>query len=331
MDSLSSGSIKTMISSLQNYILNEISASCPENIRPDSVIDEIENISASHPWFIKEHLIYALKTFAEGLHLLDIGFLGNEKFLSGKKIGFWFRPLAPCEGLPHLLVAMLGGAVCEIITDRCNRRMLDYFIRMFENFPSVVKATYSFQESSFSNDISAIVVVGEKPSSLQIKYFSKYPVFLETAERFGKEMILSGIETQSELDEISLDLGMYFGRSIYNKSILIVPENYNFENLKVAFENFAHYSNHSRYFNHYEYRKAGFMVGSRTFIDTGVFLFTPGISSASYISVIQYYVDKIRNCDRNFINNGVFKSEPFGMRMFKSLPEFFNFITSLSN
>lgn len=331
MDSLSSGSSKSKIASLQNFILNGISSDGIENVQSNSLMEEIENISVFHPWFIKEHLIYALRTFAEGLSCIDIDFMQSQKQLQGSKIGFWYRPLSPVEGLPHFLAALQRGANCEIITDRYNRRLLEFFFRVFKSYLSIPEERYSFQESSFSRDASAIVVIGEKPLPVQLGYISKHPIFLETAERFGNELIITGSETQQNLDMMAIELGMYFGRSIYNKSVLRVPENYKFEKLTEALKKFEHYSNHSRYFNHYEYRKAGFIVGRKAFTDTGTFLLTPAADTVRYISVIQYFVSKDEIFESDIADVELSNADSFEMRMFKSLPEFCKFISTLSN
>lgn len=331
MESLSSGSSKTKITSLQNYILNGISSNDIENLQSNSLMEEIENISVSHPWFIKEHLIFALKTFAEGVSRIDIDFIKSPNQLQGKKIGFWYRPLSPCEGLPHLMVALQHGVSCEIITDRYNRQLLEFFFRAFRSYLSIPEERYFFQEGSFSRDASAIVVIGEKPLPVQLGYISKHPIFLETAERFDNELIITGSETQQNLDVMAIELGMYFGRSIYNKTVLRVPVNYKFGKLTEALKKFERYSNHSRYFNHYEYRKAGFIVGRKAFTDTGIFLLTPAADAIRYMSVIQYFVSKDEILGSDIADVELSNSDSFEMRMFKSLPEFCKFISTLSN
>lgn len=331
MESLSSGSSKIKITSLQNYILNGISSDDIENIQTNSLMEEIKNISLSHPWFIEEHLIYAFRIFAEGLSRIDLDIIQGKNQFQGKKIGFWYRPLSPCEGLPHFLAALQCGANCEIITDRNNRGLLEFFFRVFRDYLSIPEERYSFKEGSFSRDASAIVVIGEKPLPVQLGYISKHPIFLETAERFGNELIITGSETQQNLDEMAIELGMYFGRSIYNKFVLRVPKNYKFEKLTQALKKFEHYNKHSRYFNHYEYRKAGFIVGRKSFTDTGVFLLTPAADTVRYMSVIQYFVSKDEIHESDIADVELSNSDSFEKRMFKSLPEFCKFISTLRN
>lgn len=318
-----------MISELKNYILSEISAGDNNNDQTNSSLNEIENIAATHPWFTKEHLIYALSSFAEGLPRYKSYFEHDEKHQHRKKVGFWFRPLSPCEGLPHLLFALKLGISCEIVTDIYNKRLLDFYISLFRFFSTESQISCSFVDNKFGKDLSAIVVIGETPSQLQMEYLSRQSVFFETAERFGNKLKITGNETPSELKMIAHDLGIYFGRSIFNKSVLIVPENYNFEGLAEALQSFMMYSNHSRYFNHYEYRKAGFIVGKKNFIDTGIFLLTPAEHIKRHTSVIQYFVSKSEASDNNVkIDKGDI-SELFGLRMFDSLPEFSKLILSL--
>lgn len=247
----------------------------------------IEQVDGNHPWFSKPHLLMALQSFETGLNTGELSGFRKIRQDHDKSLGFWIRPLSPLEGAMPLFLSLLNGFRCIVKTETVEQPLYKSFFQLVENiFPGISKKM-EFSDRPLG-PVSGYVIAGERPNDIHMSYFGKKPVFTEIVSENISSAILTGDETSEELDALATDISMYFGRSIHNVTELNVPESYDFNNLLSSLKRFEWYSDHSRYFNHYEYRKAAYLVSGEPFIDNGFLLLRKTSSASRFTGVLNY-------------------------------------------
>jgi hypothetical protein len=105
--------------------------------------------------------------------------------------------------------------------------------------------------------------------------------------------ILTGQETDKELESLADDVYQYFGLGCRNVTKIFVPEHYNFEHLLHVFKKYNHLADHQKYRNNYDYNLAMHLLNSRYYMSNESLLLVEDASPFSPISQLhyQYYKD----------------------------------------
>lgn len=294
-------------------IFSDCRGSQLEKHASDSICGELnllfDDVAYAHPWFIRHHIDYAFLTLIETSDKEDIN-PPSIRPPNNKSLAFWMRPESPFDGIELIISGIHAGFRCVIKTNETDRSLYRGILGLLqERFPGM-KERVELVDHPFG-EVDAFVIVGENPTPSQLDYLKRKPVFMDTADQDHALAVLTGNENSEELDLLATDLCMYFGRSRYNTAELLVPEGYNFDDLLTSVENYRSHANHSRYYNHYEYRKAAFMVSGEAFIDNGFLLFIKGKQLARHVGVVNYSEYESSDLQKlNFKGNQIFKAKP---------------------
>ena len=124
-------------------------------------------------------------------------------------------------------------------------------------------------------------------------YFGKYPHILRRNRTSCA--VLSGTETEAELQSLACDVFAYFGLGCRSVSKLYVPQGYDMAALAGQLAKAsAPLMQTTCYKNNYDYHKAIYLVNRRPHLDTGSSLLVESEAAASPVSVVYYqtYADK---------------------------------------
>lgn len=133
----------------------------------------------------------------------------------------------------------------------------------------------------------AVIATGSNNSSRYFDYyFGKYPNIIRR-NRNGVA-VLTGNETEKELNALADDIFLYFGLGCRNVAKLFVPAGYDFTPLMDVLSARKEIADNNKYFNNYEYNKAIFMINGTQHFDTGNLLLTESSSFASPVSVLHF-------------------------------------------
>lgn len=252
----------------------------------EALNDLLEKVSFSHRWFTREFLDYAMNAFISNAAKNGPGSSFPWKS-NGKVLGFWMRPLSPFDGLDLLLLSLNAGYRCFIRSSETDAILYKGIIEMLQNRFPYLKGETEFIDHPFG-DVDGWVIAGEAPTNTQLAYFEKKPVFVDTVSQYHTMAVLTGEETPAQLDALADDLCVFFGRSKYSISKIVVPSEYDFSGLLKSLESYKQNGNHSGYFNHYEYRKAACIVSGEPFIDNGFMIIKKEIGESHNIGVVNY-------------------------------------------
>ncbi|MDR1758561.1 MAG: hypothetical protein LBR51_06360 [Bacteroidales bacterium] len=132
----------------------------------------------------------------------------------------------------------------------------------------------------------AVIATGSNNSARYFEYyFGKYPHI--TRKSRNSVAVLTGKESQSELEGLFLDTFLYFGLGCRSVSLLCVPKNYDFQPfLNICQQLGKELSQHHHYLNNLDYQRTLFLMNRTPFVDGGIALFTENAQLCSPISVV---------------------------------------------
>jgi hypothetical protein len=149
----------------------------------------------------------------------------------------------------------------------------------------------------------AYIATGSNNSSTYFEYyFAKYPHIIRRNRT--SVAILTGDETDEELDALADDVYQYFGLGCRNVTKIYVPRNYNFEQLINRFKKYNYLFDYQKYKNNYDYQLAVHLLNNKYYMSSGSLLLVEESSPFSPISQLHYeYYDDIMKVKDLLANN----------------------------
>ena len=133
----------------------------------------------------------------------------------------------------------------------------------------------------------AYIATGSNNSSRYFEYyFGKYPHIIR--KNRTSVAVLTGNETNEELDQLADDVYLFFGMGCRNVTKIYVPEKYDFVQLLNAFKKYDWLADHSKYKNNYDYQLASLIIGNKYYMTNGSIVLTENKSVFSPISQLNY-------------------------------------------
>ena len=239
-----------------------------------------------------------------------------------KDVGVIMAGNIPAVGFHDFLCVLLSGHKAVVKTSSDDALLI----------PSIAELLISI-DASFSDRIhilktplskyDAVIATGSNNSARYFEqYFGKYPNIIRKSRT--SVAILTGEETEQEIEGLAKDLFTYYGLGCRNVSKLLVTGNFNPQELIGALIKECEFlKNNAKYQNNIDYNKSIYIINKVPFLDGGTFLFKEDQSLHSPISVTFYEkfdsIDEIdRYIERNndeiqcVVSSQICRSVPFG-------------------
>ncbi|WKN45277.1 acyl-CoA reductase [Tunicatimonas pelagia] len=259
-----------------------------KNLDKNEQNELVQRARSDNAWFTEENVLLA----KEGLQR----YLSEEKLRqwvtdlptqpsSVKKIGLVMAGNIPWVGFHDLLTVLISGQHAMIKLSSQDSFLMRYIINIITELEPQLASLITVVDKL--NTADAIIATGGDNTSRYFEYyFAKYPHIIRK-NRTGVA-VLSGHETEKELNALGEDIFRYFGLGCRNVSKIFVPEEYNFESLFRTLEAYQTVAHHHKYNNNYDYNKSIYLVNREPFLDTGFALFRQSDQLVSPISVVYY-------------------------------------------
>jgi hypothetical protein len=243
----------------------------------------------TNTWFTEENINFSVDEISRTLQKENL-----ERWISAyqeqneerqpKKIGVILAGNIPLVGFHDFLSVLISGNIfigkLSSKDDKLLRIFADLLIETQPNFIDFIRF-----ETERLTDFDAVIATGSNNSARYFEYyFSKYPHIIR--KNRNSVAVLSGNETNEQLQLLADDIFRYFGLGCRNVSKLFLPENFE---LKRIFENCEKYRNitqHHKYSNNYGYNRSIFLMNSVTFWDNNFMLLTENQTYSSPVSVV---------------------------------------------
>ncbi|WP_420318369.1 acyl-CoA reductase [Ekhidna sp.] len=256
-----------------------------------SELDQLGAIAKSkNGWFTPKSVSQALK----GIQFM----LDNNKIqewtsrynlneVTPKIVGIVMAGNIPLVGFHDLLSVLISGHFAAIKPSSNDefliRTMIDWIVEIEPRF----KKNIEIREKLTS--IDAVIATGSDNTARYFEYYFKDIPNVIRKNRTSVA-ILSGKESDSELQSLGSDIFSYYGLGCRNVSKVFTPKGYDFRDSFPHFEAFSDISNHNKYRNNYDYYKSIFLVNKTPHLDTGFLLINTTDDLVSPISVLYHQV-----------------------------------------
>lgn len=247
--------------------------------------ETIHQTKLKNPWFTEQNTIHCLTYWVQHLTKNKIdNWLGTyhlTDLCSNKKIGLILAGNIPMVGFHDVLCVLLLGYSAKIKLSSKDSELIPQFLNSWkEILPSL---NFEFVEKLENYD--AIVATGSENTSTYFEYYFKNVPHIIRKNRTSVA-ILTGNETNEEIQALADDVFLYFGLGCRNVTQLFVPKGFKVDKLYENFNKYSEYANHFKYSSNYDYHKAIFLLNQEKFWDNNLFLIKESDELFSPLSVL---------------------------------------------
>lgn len=258
----------------------------------------MQRAASENAWFTPEFITLSLNNIAKQFlpevslqTLIQTYSIPNEN-TAPKKVGIVMAGNIPAVGFHDLLCTFLAGHQAYIKLSSKDTVLIKFFVKKLVEWNPAAEAYFVFAEMLKGCD--AYIATGSNNSSQYFThYFSKYPHIIRRNRT--SVAILTGEETEQELENLADDVYQFFGLGCRNVTQVYVPEGYNFEPLLKAFGKYNYLADHPKFKNNYDYNLAINLLNKRYFMSNESLLLVEDASPFSPIGQLHYQFYKDLN------------------------------------
>ncbi|MGI4727285.1 MAG: hypothetical protein ACRYGB_01840 [Janthinobacterium lividum] len=248
----------------------------------------IDNERQFNAWFTSENVLQAVQAIGKMLNAKNLEQWlpkNADTVFTGKKIGLVLAGNIPLVGFHDVLCVLASGHFAMIKASANDSRLISYILKQLVLLEPEFGNRYEFTERLAGFD--AVMATGSNNTSRYFEYyFGKVPNIIR--KNRNSLAVLSGEESEEDLQKLGHDIFDYFGLGCRSISKILVPKGYDFGQLFRAIEPFQPIINHHKYNNNYDYNKSIYLVNQNTHFDNGFLLLKQDEKIASPLAVVFY-------------------------------------------
>ena len=211
--------------------------------------------------------------------------------IGGKRVGLVMAGNIPLVGFHDLLSVFISGHRQTIKLSSKDDVLVKHLVKKLTDWDPRIQELISFADMLKGCD--AYIATGSNNSARYFEqYFSKYPNIIRRNRT--AVAVLSGKETETELQLLSDDIHQYFGLGCRNVTRLFVPDGYDFVPLLKSFGRYEYFGDHHKYKNNYDYQLSIALLNNVYYMTNGSTLLIEDNAIFSAISRLNYSFYKNR-------------------------------------
>lgn len=268
-------------------------------------------LSQSHNgWYTPEQVYFSIQSWAEALTAENL-----EKWLSRykdefaqhddrkeKTVALILAGNIPLVGFHDFLSVLITGNKALIKTSSNDQHLLPFLAKYLIAVDEDLKDKITFVEGKLEN-FDTVIATGSNNTSRYFEYYFKDKPSIIRKNR-NSAAILTGKETNEELENLGEDIFRYFGLGCRNVSKLFVPKGYSFDAFFQAIFKYQDVIHYEKYANNYDYNKAVFLMSNFKLLDNGFLTLKEDSSYASPISSVFYeYYESLEDLEKRLEND----------------------------
>jgi len=254
----------------------------------------IENDNIYNPWFTKDNILQSIKAIGESL--------GEEKIIQwikkypnlqqknkAKRIGVVTAGNIPLVGFHDFLCVLTSGNIFVGKLSSKDNRLLKFITDFITQENKKFEDFIFFTEDKLDK-FDAIIATGSNNTARYFEYyFGKYPHIIR--KNRNSIAVLNGNESNTDIENLGIDIFSYFGLGCRNVSKIFVPEDYCFDHFFEHIEKYNSIYQHNKYANNYDYNKSIYLMNRIQHLDNGFLILKEdtGISSPIGVVFFEYY------------------------------------------
>jgi hypothetical protein len=247
-----------------------------------------------NPWFTEDNIKMAIRGIGATLEYAKLKTWTKNYWLdppTPKTVALVLAGNIPLVGFHDLLSVLISGHRVQLKLSSKDSTLMRYVIKHLQWLEPSFEDRITVQDNTLHHFDAVIATGSDNTSRYFESYFSKYPHIIR--KNRTSCAILTGLETDEELQNLGTDIFSYFGLGCRNVSKLFIPEGFTVQTLLEAWTEFNPIIHHNKYCNNYDYQKSILLINRIPFFDNGYVLLQQSEKLVSPISVLyfDYYAD----------------------------------------
>ncbi len=242
-------------------------------------------------WFTPSNMEFALKQWSKNLqaeslqHFLSPYTIPASPKTGSKKVGIILPGNLPLVGFHDLFCVLLSGHTCIAKLSSEDSHLIKYLVEKLTAIEPTLKERIHFTENL--KNIDAVIATGSDNTNRYFEYyFGRLPhIFRKNRTSIA---VLSGTETQEEMEKLSDDLFIYFGLGCRNVSKLFVPEKFDLDHFFDGMKKHSELIHHHKYANNYNYYRTIYSMKLLPYFDNGFIVLKEDESLSSPVSIVHF-------------------------------------------
>jgi len=250
-----------------------------------------ENAERQNGWFTQSFIELAVSNIVNNflnpgpLNAFAAAYAIPDKPANLKKTGLVMAGNIPLVGFHDWLCIFLSGHQAFVKPSSKDLVLIKHIVEKLGEWDNEIKTQTVF--SDMLKGCDAYIATGSNNSARYFDYyFNKYPHIIRRNRT--SSAVLTGRETEAQLDKLADDVNLYFGLGCRNVTKLYVPANYDFVPLLAAFNKYSYFADYSKYKNNYDYQLAILLLNHKYYMSNGAILLVENESVFSAISLLHY-------------------------------------------
>ena len=254
-------------------------------------LESIEKAQIENPWFLKPNIQHAFLALAKMLNKDQLHEWSSLYHMNreAKTVGVIIPANIPLVGFYDFLCVLLSGNIFIGKLSSSNTVLLPFVAKVLCDINPKFENYIFFQNNL--DDVDLLIATGNDNSADYFNFLFQNKQKIIRKNR-NSVAVLNGLETEAQYTKLSHDIFMYFGLGCRNVSKIFVPKSFDFNHLKLVFQDSIDIKCQA-YLDNYNYQKTMLTMDSVDFLDFENLLLVESESINSPISVVyyQYYDD----------------------------------------
>jgi hypothetical protein len=252
----------------------------------------VEQEHIHNPWFTRQ---FVLRAVAGISRMLDRNIL--ERWLTGyplmtpspdgvKIVGTVMAGNIPLVGFHDLMSIVASGHKMLAKPSGKDERLPKKLVEVLSDIDDELAQRIRFAEERLKG-IDALIATGSNNTARYFEYYFRDIPHIIRSNRNGVA-VLTGKESESELEGLGEDIFTYFGMGCRNVTKLYIPDSYDLKVLMGVFDRYHDLYQHYKYGNNVDYYRSIYLMNGIQFLDNGVLLLKEDPAIASPVGVVFY-------------------------------------------
>ncbi len=252
-------------------------------------------------WFTIENQELAINAIAEKFldaqklkQWLDTYHIDDN--IQPQRIGLVLAGNIPLVGFHDVLCVFAAGHRAKIKLSDKDQYLLPYLLQLLEKLDARTK--YYFEIVQFLKNYDAVIATGSNNSARYFEaYFGKVPNIIR--KNRNAIAVLTGDETQKELEALGTDIFQYYGLGCRNVSKIYIPQGYDFQSLMEVLHEFRKIVLNDKYKNNFDYNYSLYILNRIPHLANSCIILTEESSLQSRIAGLHYeFYDNLESVEK---------------------------------
>ena len=255
----------------------------------DAFTHQLKIAQENNTWFTKENLLFAIESWSSLLtedNLTSWVKTIDLSKVSSKRVAIVMAGNIPLVGFHDFLAVLISGHQVVVKQSSNDKHLLPMIAKFLEYTDASFKGKITFTEEKLT-DFDAVIATGSNNTARYFEYyFNDKPNIIR--KNRNSAAVLTGTETEEDLENLSDDIFTYFGLGCRSVSKLFVPRDYDFNQFFNGMYNKKEIIYNAKYANNYDYNKAVYLMSEFDLLENGFLMIKEDASYSSPIATIFY-------------------------------------------